>query len=144
MPLATSILTTTLAGRAPDRHGKVRDIYDFDDCLLIVATDRLSAFDHVFASGIPDKGKILTQISSFWFSRTAGSVPNHVLSTDVAAYPADVRAAASTLAGRSMLVKRTAPLPIECVVRGYLAGSAWKEDPGVGNRVWLKAPVWPP
>jgi phosphoribosylaminoimidazole-succinocarboxamide synthase len=156
LPLATTILTTTLAGRPPDRHGKVRDIYDFDDCLLIVATDRLSAFDHVFASGIPDKGKILTQISSFWFARTGAVVPNHVLSTDIAMYPAEVSAAASTIAGRSMLVKRTTPLPIECVVRGYLAGSAWKEyresgtvcgstlPPGLLESAKLAAPIFTP
>src|SRR5438105_14338215 len=93
----TPILQTTLASRRPDRHGKVRDIYDFGDQLLIVATDRISAFDYVLGSGIPDKGKVLTQISAFWFDRTAGIVPNHLLSTDPAAYPAAAASSADWL-----------------------------------------------
>src|SRR5204862_7808557 len=87
LPLSTPILQTTLARRPPDREGKVRDIYDFGDQLLIVATDRISAFDYVLGSGIPDKGKVLTQISAFWFDRTAGIVPNHMLSTGVDDFP---------------------------------------------------------
>ncbi|HEX4347648.1 MAG TPA: phosphoribosylaminoimidazolesuccinocarboxamide synthase, partial [Vicinamibacterales bacterium] len=118
LPLASPILQTTLAARRPDRHGKVRDIYEFGDRLLIVATDRLSAFDHVFAEGIPDKGKILTQISTFWFERTKTIVRNHVISTRVADFPDAARPFADLLAGRSMLVTRTSPLPIECVARG--------------------------
>src|SRR5947207_5871304 len=94
LPLATPILETTLAGRKPDRQGKVRDIFDFGDRLLIVATDRISAFDYVLGSGIPDKGKVLTQISAFWFNRTRSIVRNHVISTDPADYPAETRAAA--------------------------------------------------
>jgi len=127
LPLASPILDTQLAGRAPDRHGKVRDIYDFGDELLIVATDRISAFDYVLASGIPDKGRVLTEISSFWFERTASLVANHVVSTDPAAFPEAARAEADMLRGRSMLVRRTTPLTIECVARGYLAGSGWKD-----------------
>jgi phosphoribosylaminoimidazole-succinocarboxamide synthase len=133
LPLASPILQTTLARRAPDRHGKVRDIYDFGDRLLIVATDRISAFDYVLGSGIPDKGRVLTQISAFWFERTRGIVENHVLSTDTADYPAVARGDAPSLAGRSMLVKKADPLPIECVARGYLSGSAWKDYKGTGQ-----------
>ncbi len=127
LPLAPPILHTTLAERAPDRQGKVRDVYDFGDRLLIVATDRMSAFDYVLGSGIPDKGKILTQISAFWFGRTARVVRNHLLSVDVADYPAEAQRERAMLAGRSMLVRRTEPLPIECVARGYLSGSAWRD-----------------
>src|SRR3989475_10558491 len=103
LPLATPILETTLAARRPDRQGKVRDIYDFGNRLLIAATDRISAFDYVLASGIPDKGKVLTQISTFWFERTKPIVANHVLSTDPVSYPGEARRAAEWLRGRSML-----------------------------------------
>ena len=127
MPLSAPILQTTLADRRPDRQGKVRDIYDFGDRLLIVATDRISAFDYVLGSGIPDKGKVLTQISSFWFERMQSIVANHLLSTTASSFPGDARRAAELLQGRSMLVRRTEPLPIECVARGYLSGSGWKE-----------------
>ena len=127
MSLASPILQTTLAGRKPDRQGKVRDIFDFGDRLLIVATDRISAFDYVLGSGIPDKGKVLTQISAFWFNRTRSIVRHHVISTDPNDFPAETRAAADVLRGRSMLVTRTEPLPIECVARGYLSGSGWKD-----------------
>jgi phosphoribosylaminoimidazole-succinocarboxamide synthase len=140
LPLATPILQTTLADRRPDRKGKVRDIYEFDDRLLIVATDRISAFDYVLASGIPDKGKVLTQISSFWFERTKPIVANHVLSTDPASYPAEVRGAAQMLRGRSMLVTRTEPLPIECVARGYLSGSGWKDYAATGEVCGIPLP----
>jgi phosphoribosylaminoimidazole-succinocarboxamide synthase len=118
-------LHTTLGRRTPDRQGKVRDIYDFGDRLLIVATDRISAFDYVLGSGIPDKGKVLTQISAFWFERTRSIVANHLISTDLADFPAEAQA--SELRGRSMLVRRSEPLPIECVARGYLSGSGWKD-----------------
>jgi len=127
LPLAAPILRTMLARRPPDRQGKVRDIYDLGDQLLIVATDRISAFDYVLGSGIPDKGKVLTQISSFWFERTQSIVPNHVLSTDIADIPGLTNADAETFAGRSMLVRKAEPLPIECVARGYLSGSGWKD-----------------
>jgi phosphoribosylaminoimidazole-succinocarboxamide synthase len=127
VPLAPPILQTTLRDHPPDRQGKVRDIYALGDRLLIVATDRISAFDYVLGSGIPDKGKVLTQISAFWFDRTRALVPNHVVTTDPAAYPGVVPADAEWLRGRSMLVRKTDPLPIECVARGYLSGSGWKD-----------------
>src|SRR5438093_9372684 len=127
LSLASPVLQTRLADRAPDRRGKVRDIFDFGDRLLIVASDRISAFDYVLGSGIPDKGKVLTQISAFWFERTRSIVGNHLLSTDPSQYPPEARAAADDLRGRSMLVTRTEPLPIECVARGYLSGSGWKD-----------------
>jgi phosphoribosylaminoimidazole-succinocarboxamide synthase len=127
LPLAAPVLQTTLDTRRPDRQGKVRDIYDFGDRLVIVASDRISAFDYVLGSGIPDKGKVLSQISAFWFARTRGTVANHVLSTDPGDYPEPARAAADMLRGRSMLVTRTTPLPIECVARGYISGSGWKD-----------------
>ena len=127
MPLAAPLLETRLNGVAPDRQGKVRDIFELGDTLLMVATDRISAFDYVLGSGIPDKGKVLTQLSAFWFDRTRGIVDNHVITTDVSAYPPDVRRYADVLSGRSMLVRKTNPVPIECVARGYLSGSGWKE-----------------
>ncbi len=107
------------------KRGKVRDIYDLGDSLLMVATDRISAFDVIMPNPVPDKGKILTQISLFWFKRTAGTVPNHIISSEVDEYPASCRPYAETLRGRSMLVKKAEPLPIECIVRGYLSGSGW-------------------
>jgi phosphoribosylaminoimidazole-succinocarboxamide synthase len=140
LPLAAPILHTTVAHRAPDSQGKVRDIYDFGDRLLIVATDRISAFDYVLGSGIPDKGKVLTQISAFWFARTRHLVPNHVISVDVADFPAETRADAGVLAGRAMLVRRTAPLPIECVARGYLSGSGWKDYQATGEVCGITLP----
>jgi phosphoribosylaminoimidazole-succinocarboxamide synthase len=140
LPLASPILQTTLARRLPDRQGKVRDIYDLGDRLLIVATDRISAFDYVLGSGIPDKGKILTQISTFWFDRTRPIVANHVLSTDVRELPEAFAADASMLAGRSMLVRKTEPLPIECVARGYLSGSGWKDYRTTGGVCGIELP----
>ncbi len=140
MPLALPILETTLDDRLPDRQGKVRDIYDFGDRLLIVASDRISAFDYVLGSGIPDKGKVLTQISSFWFNRLGAVVPNHVVSTDPDAYPPEAKAAAAMLRGRSMLVTATEPLPIECVARGYLSGSGWKDYVATGEVCGIRLP----
>ena len=107
------------------QRGKVRDVYDLGDSLLMVATDRLSAFDVVLPDSIPDKGRVLTQISIFWFDRMRPLVANHVISADVSEYPAACRPYADSLAGRSMRVRKTRPLPIECVVRGYLSGSGW-------------------
>jgi phosphoribosylaminoimidazole-succinocarboxamide synthase len=137
---APPILQTTLADRRPDRQGKVRDIYDFGERLLIVATDRISAFDYVLGSGIPDKGKVLTQISTFWFERTRPIVANHVLSTDAASFPGEARRSAKLLQGRSMLVARTEPLPIECVARGYLSGSGWKDYVATGEVCGIRLP----
>src|SRR5579864_8600265 len=141
LPLSVPVLQTTLADRRPDRQGKVRDIYDFGEQLLIVATDRISAFDYVLASGIPDKGKILTQISAFWFARTSSIVANHLISTDPADYPADVQADSGLLAGRSMLVRRAEPLPIECVARGYLSGSGWNDYKATGRVCGIRLPT---
>ena len=120
--LTTNLGTTPLLGR-----GKVRDLYAVGDDLLLVATDRISAFDHVLATGIPGKGKILTQISLFWFDLLADTVPNHLITSDVAQFPAALHPYADQLEGRSMLVKRATMFPVECVARGYLAGSGWKE-----------------
>lgn len=111
----------------PVRRGKVRDVYDLGDSLLIVATDRISAFDCVMPNGIPQKGKILTALSLFWFEMFKAEFANHLLATDVNDYPAEVRPYQEQLAGRSMLVKKAKVIPIECVARGYLAGSGWSE-----------------
>jgi phosphoribosylaminoimidazole-succinocarboxamide synthase len=119
----------------------VRDVYEIGDDLLIVATDRISAFDYVLGSGIPDKGKVLTQLSAFWFERMGDIVPHHLLSWDVAAYPGPARRHADVLRGRSMLVRRTAPIPIECVARGYLSGSGWKEYQQTGSVCGIELPA---
>lgn len=111
----------------PVRRGKVRDVYDLGDALLIVATDRISAYDVIMPNGIPDKGKILTALSLFWFEKFGSQFENHLIVTDVAKYPAEVRLFRDELEGRSMLVKKAKVVPIECVARGYLAGSGWKE-----------------
>jgi phosphoribosylaminoimidazole-succinocarboxamide synthase len=131
--VAPLILHTTLADRKPDRQGKVRDIFDFGDRLLIVASDRISAFDYVLGSGIPDKGKVLTQISAFWFARTRSIVGNHLISTDPEMFPGEAQGAETLLRGRSMLVVKTEPLAIECVARGYLSGSGWKDYQATGE-----------
>jgi phosphoribosylaminoimidazole-succinocarboxamide synthase len=141
VPVAAPLLETRLNGLAPHRQGKVRDIFDFGDTLVIVATDRISAFDYVLASGIPDKGKVLTQLSAFWFGRTAGIVPNHLLTMDVSEFPADLREHGELLGGRSMLVRKTSPVPIECVARGYLSGSGWKEYVAHGSVCGIALPA---
>ena len=136
------LLSTPAIGLPLLRRGKVRDVFEAgDDQLLIVATDRISAFDHVLGSGIPDKGRILTQLSAFWFDRLADVTPHHVLSTDVADFPAATRPAAAELAGRSMLVRRTHPLPVECVARGYLEGSGWKDYQATGTLCGHRLPA---
>jgi phosphoribosylaminoimidazole-succinocarboxamide synthase len=119
----------------------VRDVYEVDGCLLIVATDRISAFDYVLGSGIPDKGRVLTQISAFWFDLLRDVVPNHLLSTKPDEYPAAARPYAEILEGRSMLVRRTDPLPVECVARGYLAGSGWKDYVRTGSVCGVALPA---
>jgi phosphoribosylaminoimidazole-succinocarboxamide synthase len=141
VPLAAPVLETTLDRRPPDRQGKVRDIYDFGDRLLIVASDRISAFDYVLGSGIPDKGKVLTQISCFWFERLRQVVANHIISTDPATFPAEARAQSGMLRGRSMLVTKTEPLPIECVARGYLSGSGLKDYQATGKVCGIQLPA---
>jgi phosphoribosylaminoimidazole-succinocarboxamide synthase len=108
-------------------RGKVRDLYAVGEWLLFVATDRISAFDHVLASGIPDKGRVLTQLSLFWFDYLHDIVPNHLITADVSQYPPELQPYAADLAGRSMLVAKAQMFPVECVVRGYLSGSGWKD-----------------
>jgi len=131
----TEFKTLTLKGR-----GKVRDIYDLGDKLLIVASDRISAFDVVMPNPIPDKGMVLTQLSRFWFDLTKDTIPNHVISTEIKDYPKDCRLYAETLDGRSMLVTKTDVLPIECVVRGYLSGSGWEEYRKTGEVCGVSLP----
>ena len=135
------LLDTQLDGLSPVRRGKVRDVYAIDDALILVATDRISAFDYVLGSGIPDKGRVLNQLSAFWFARTGHIVRNHMLSIDVAAYPAAAQAYATQLEGRSMLSRRTNPLPVECVARGYLSGSGWKDYKATGEVCGIKLPA---
>jgi phosphoribosylaminoimidazole-succinocarboxamide synthase len=127
------VLETDLAGLTLQRRGKVRDVYDLGSELLIVATDRISAFDYVLASGIPDKGKVLTQLSAFWFAQMGDIVPHHLIAIDVEAFPAETRPHHDILRGRSMLVRKTTPLPVECVARGYLVGSGWKDYQRTGS-----------
>ena len=134
------ILQTNIAGTEPIR-GKVRDIYDLGDKLLIVASDRLSAFDVIMANGIPYKGIVLTQISKFWFDFLGGEIEHHFISDDVADFPAPFCDYADQLARRSMLVKKGKVLPIECVIRGYLAGSGWKEYQADGTVCGHKLPA---
>jgi len=125
--MSQAICETSLPGREPDSRGKVRDLYDLGDSLLLVATDRISAFDWVNPVGIPDKGKILTQISLFWFDQMDGIVKNHLISADLKDFPAEFQAHPEMFAGRSMLVKKCEMFPVEFVIRGYLAGSGLSE-----------------
>ena len=115
-----------------EASGKVREMYGFGDRLLMVASDRMSAFDVVLPTPVPDKGRVLTGLSHFWFGRTEGIIPNHLITTDLSAYPPEAQGAPD-LAGRSMLVKRLTMMPIECVVRGYLVGSGWKDYRATGT-----------
>jgi phosphoribosylaminoimidazole-succinocarboxamide synthase len=126
------VLETNLEGLGQPKRGKVRDIYDLNDSLLIVATDRISAFDVVLPNAIPEKGRVLTQISRFWFSQTQDIIRNHLVSTDVHQLPESMRRYAGLLAERSMLVRKARPLPVECIVRGYLTGSGLKEYRATG------------
>jgi phosphoribosylaminoimidazole-succinocarboxamide synthase len=123
----SALIETEFADLVLHARGKVRDLYSVGEYLLLVATDRISAFDHVLATGIPGKGKVLTQLSLFWFDLLKDVVPNHLVTTDVQRYPAELREYAQELDGRSMLVKRAQMFPVECVVRGYLSGSGWKD-----------------
>ena len=129
---------TQFAGISPAGRGKVRDIYDLGDKLLIVATDRLSAFDVVLPTPIPDKGRVLTQLSLFWFDLLRDVIPNHVLSARE--FPAAFDAYRHDLAGRSMVVRKAQPLPIECVVRGYVSGSGWKDYHSTGKICGIALP----
>ena len=124
---ADTVITTSLQGLKLSAQGKVRDIYDLGEYLLIVATDRISAFDVVLPDPIPFKGKVLNQISRFWFEKMGDMVSHHLITTEVDDFPKALQGYRKVLEGRSMLVKKTKPLPVECVVRGYLSGSGWKE-----------------
>jgi len=126
LPLAV-ILETEFSDLTLYARGKVRDLYSVGESLLLVATDRISAFDHVLATGIPGKGKILTQMSLFWFDFLREIVPNHLITANMSEYPSELRQYKEELDGRSMLVRRAQMFPVECVVRGYLAGSGWKD-----------------
>jgi len=135
-------LRTDYADLALHASGKVRDVYSLDsDHLLFVATDRISAFDYVLATGIPHKGRVLTQISLFWFDFLKDLVPNHLVTADVDRYPAAIRKYADELRGRSMLVMRAEMFPVECVARGYLSGSGWKEYQATGMVCGIKLPA---
>jgi phosphoribosylaminoimidazole-succinocarboxamide synthase len=135
------VLQTQCPGLTLARRGKVRDVYDLGEHLLIVATDRISAFDYVLGSGIPDKGRILTQLSAFWFGQVADLVPHHLISTEVADFPASTRPYHDTLRGRSMLVRKTEPLQVECVARGYISGSGWKDYKATGAVCGIRLPA---
>ncbi len=150
------VLETNFPGLHFVKRGKVRDMYDLGDTLLIVATDRLSAFDVVMPQGIPDKGKVLTQISAYWFEQTRGIIPNHLISMNVDDFPAACAPYAEALRDRSMVVKKSAPLSVECIARGYLSGSGWEEykktgaicgialPPGLTESARLPEPIFTP
>ncbi len=135
------ILNTDLPDLTLIARGKVRDIYDLGETLLIVTTDRISAFDVIMNEGIPDKGYVLTQISAFWFRQMEDIIPNHIISTDVKDFPAECQQYAEILEGRSMLVKKASPLPVECIVRGYISGSGWKDYKATGAICGIKLPA---
>jgi len=134
------ILKTAMPGIQFLRRGKVRDIYDLGENLLMIASDRISAFDVVLPGGIPGKGKLLTKISVFWFRQMGEIIKNHLIATDVGDYPAECHPFREQLEGRSMLVKKAAQLPVECIVRGYLSGSGWKEYQRYGSICDIKLP----
>ncbi|HEY7729221.1 MAG TPA: phosphoribosylaminoimidazolesuccinocarboxamide synthase [Candidatus Eisenbacteria bacterium] len=154
--LEQALRDVVLPGRKPDYSGKVRDIYDLGDRLLIVATDRVSAYDVILNEGIPGKGRVLTQFSRFWFERLRSLLPNHFIGTDVTQLPDPFSRHRALLEGRSMLVVKTKRFDVECVVRGYLAGSGWKEyqaggtvcgvplPPGLGLSSRLPEPIFTP
>jgi phosphoribosylaminoimidazole-succinocarboxamide synthase len=153
---ATALWQTDLAGLPPPRRGKVRDVYDLGEHLLIVASDRLSAYDHVLCPGIPGKGKVLTQLSSFWFEKLAHVVPHHLVATAVEDFPAVLEPHRDLLRGRAVLVRKANVVPFECVARGYLAGSAVREyranghvcgvalPPGLERAARLPEPIFTP
>ncbi len=138
--MTEALLESSIPGLAPPRRGKVRDIYDLGDTLLIVACDRISAYDHVLRPGIPGKGKILTQLSNFWFERLAGILPHHLLATQPADFPAALRPHADELAGRSVVVRKAEVVPFECVARGYLAGSGYRDYTASGEVCGIPLP----
>ena len=135
-----ALLSTSIPGLPEPHRGKVRDIYDLGDSLLFVATDRISAFDCVMPNGIPDKGRVLTAMSLFWFDFLEW-MPNHILSSDVAEFPASLQGVAKDLAGRSLIVKKAKTIPLECIVRGYLIGSGWKDYSRTGKVCGIQLPA---
>jgi len=139
--MTAAVMTTALSGLGPRHQGKVRDIYDLGDRLLLVATDRVSAFDVVMNEPIPDKGRILTQLSAFWFRHLADLTPNHVISLKVDDFPPACAPHRDLLQGRTMLVKKCRPLPVECIVRGFLSGSGWVEYQKTGAIGGLALPA---
>jgi phosphoribosylaminoimidazole-succinocarboxamide synthase len=140
--MQNALLETHLGSLAPIARGKVRDIYSLSEReLLFVATDRISAFDHVLGTGVPDKGRILTQLSLFWFDFLQDTVKNHVLTADPARFPAQLSPFLDQLAGRSMIVRRAEMFPVECVVRAYLSGSGWKDYQATGAVCGIKLPA---
>lgn len=138
--MTTAVTRTDFPGLSLHNRGKVRDIYDLGDSLLLVATDRISAFDVVLSDPIPDKGRILTRISLFWFDAMTSIVENHLISADPADYPAACQPYRDQLEGRAMLVKKASPLPVECIVRGYLSGSGWKSYQRNGTVCGIQLP----
>lgn len=139
--MANLVLKTDFPDLKLVARGKVRDIYDLGETLLIVTTDRISAFDVIMNEGIPDKGYVLTQISAFWFRQMEDIIPNHIISTEVKDFPAQCQKYAAELEGRSMLVKKAKPLPAECIVRGYISGSGWKDYKATGAICGIKLPA---
>ena len=139
--MANLVLKTDFPDLKLVARGKVRDIYDLGDALLIVTTDRISAFDVIMNEGIPDKGYVLTQISAFWFHQMEDIIPNHIISTEVKDFPAECQKYAADLEGRSMLVKKAKPLPVECIVRGYISGSGWKDYKATGAICGIQLPT---
>ena len=137
--MGEALLTTSIASGDLVSRGKVRDIYATDDALVLVATDRISAFDSVLSPGIPGRGEILTRLSTFWFRRFADRVPNHLLATDLADFPTPFKNHPE-LAGRSVFVRKLEPIPVECVARGYLSGSGWKEYSADGTVCSIRLP----
>lgn len=140
-PLPRAAVASTDLALPLHARGKVRDVYVAGDALLIIATDRISAFDHILPTPVPDKGRILSQLSAFWFARTRTIVPNHLITTDLGEMPAAIRAHAGELDGRAMLVRRARRIDVECVVRGHLAGSGWKEYERAGAVCGVRLPT---
>ena len=140
MSADTVVLTTEMPDIGVPRRGKVRDIYDLSEHLLLIATDRISAFDVVLPNGIPGKGEVLTRISLFWFRKMEDIIKNHIIATDVDKYPPELRKYRDILEGRSMLVRKAKPTPVECIVRGYLSGSGWNEYRAKGTVCGIRLP----
>ena len=139
--MSTTLTQSNFSDLKLVNRGKVRDIYDLGEYLLLVTTDRISAFDVIMNEGIPHKGFVLTQISKFWFEQMADIIPNHIVATEVSDFPAITHQYRDQLAGRSMLVKKAKPLPVECIVRGYVSGSGWKEYQQTGSICGISLPA---